>query len=435
MTKNSQIYTDYVSILLEELVVAMGCTEPISLAYAAAKTRDVLGAVPDSVELWVSGNIVKNVKSVIVPNTDGKQGLEASIAAGFIFGKSEKLLEVISEASAQQKAELNDYLKKMEIAIHPVQSESPLDIRIRAHKDEDVAEVHLAETHTNIISVSRNGEVLYSGQSSCSELGRSPKTDRSCLNLADIFDFAESVELDDVREVLARQVKCNSEIADEGLRGGYGAEIGRVLLNVYGSDHVARRASARAAAGSDARMSGCEMPVVINSGSGNQGITISVPIIEYAEHLQSGEEKMYRALVLANLLAVYLKTGIGVLSAYCGAVSAGVASGAGIAYLYGGDLRIIAHTVVNALAIASGIICDGAKASCAAKIATAVDAGILGFHMIDQGFQFRGGDGIVTKGADATIRNIARLGKEGMFDTDRVILDIMTASKLPNSVS
>ena len=279
--------------------------------------------------------------------------------------------------------------------------------------------------HTNVVLVRRNEEILYES----SMLSEAPdeavhKTDHSLLEVEKIVLFAEEVELEDVTEVLERQITYNTAIAEEGLRGKYGANIGNVLLTAYGNS-VGNRAKAWAAAGSDARMSGCELPVVINSGSGNQGITVSLPIIVYAEELHASKEQLYRALVIGNLIAIHLKTGIGCLSAYCGATSAGCGAAAGITYLYGGGYKEIAHTVVNALAINSGMVCDGAKASCAAKIASAVGAGLLGMEMYRQGSQFVGGDGIVTKGVEKTIMNVGDLAREGMAQTDKEIIQIM----------
>ena len=422
MEKTDAKYGAYIQILKEELVPAMGCTEPIALAYAAAKAREVLGALPDRVLIGASGSIIKNVKSVIVPNTNHLKGIPAAATAGIVAGRAEKKLEVISEVSPEEVAQMKEFLEKTPISVEHIDNGLTFDIVVTLYKGEGWSKVRIANYHTNIVLVEKDGEVLeevpVEGES---EEGL---TDRTLLDMKDIWDFINTADIDDIKPVLERQVEYNTAIAAEGLRGDYGANIGSVLLDMDGGN-IRTRAKAMAAAGSDARMNGCEMPVVINSGSGNQGITVSVPVIEYAKELNSGEEKMYRALALSNLTAIHQKSGIGRLSAYCGAVSAGAGAGAGIAYLCGGGYKEVIHTVVNALAIVSGIVCDGAKASCAAKIASAVDAGILGYNMYKRGQQFYGGDGIVTKGVEETIRNIGRLGKEGMRETNEEIIKIM----------
>lgn len=422
MEKANKKYDAYVQILKEELITAMGCTEPIALAYAAARCKELLGKLPEKVIVKVSGSIIKNVKSVVVPNTGGMKGIRAAVAAGVVAGRPEKRLEVISQVSDEERAAIQAYTEQADMEICYLDSGRVFDIIIEAVAGEDTAKVRIANYHTNIVLEEHNGEkLLETVVEGDQEEGL---TDRSLLNMEDIWDFAMTCEIEDVRAILDHQIDCNMAIAKEGLTHPYGACIGQVMLDAYG-DEIRNRASAMAAAGSDARMSGCELPVVINSGSGNQGITCSVPVIEYAKELCSGDEKMYRALTLSNLVAIHQKTGIGRLSAFCGAVCAGVAAGAGIAYLRGGGFKEIAHTVVNGLAIVSGIVCDGAKPSCAAKIAASVNAGILGYEMYVRGQQFYGGDGLVTKGADNTIRNIGRLGKEGMAGTNDEIIKIM----------
>ncbi len=423
MKREDEKYQAYVQILKEELVPAMGCTEPIALAYAAAKAREVLGEIPDEVKVEASGSIIKNVKSVIVPNTNHLKGIPAAATAGIIAGKAEKELEVIAEVTEEQIEEMKEFLKTRKITVEHVDHGITFEIIVTVTKGDSYAMVRIANYHTNIVHIEKDHKVLLDipveGES---EEGL---TDRSLLDVEDIWDFINTVEIDDIREVIGRQIEYNTAIADEGLRGDYGANIGRVLLETYGDADVKVRAKARAAAGSDARMNGCELPVIINAGSGNQGMTCSLPVLEYAKELNSGEEKTYRALALSNLVAIHQKTGIGRLSAYCGAVSAGAAAGAGIAYLCGGGYEEVIHTVVNALAIVSGMVCDGAKASCAAKIAESVDAGILGYNMYIRGQQFYAGDGIVTRGVEATIHNIGRLGKDGMRETNEEIIKMM----------
>ena len=422
MYKNDEKYGAYVNILREELVPAMGCTEPIALAYAAATARKVLGELPDRVVIGASGSIIKNVKSVIVPNTDHLKGIPAAAVAGIIAGKPEKELEVIAEVTAEEIARMKEYLENVEIKIEHIDNGLTFEIIVTLYKGKEYAKVRIANYHTNIVLIEKNGEVLK--EVPVDDESEEGLTDRSLLNMKDIFDFAETVEIEDVKGILDRQIEYNMAIAKEGIRGNYGANIGSVLLDI-GQDNLMVKAKAMAAAGSDARMNGCELPVIINSGSGNQGITASVPVIVYAEGTQSGKEKMYRALVLSNLTAIHQKTPIGRLSAYCGAVSAGAGAGAGIAYLCGSGYEEIIHTVVNALAIVSGIVCDGAKASCAAKIASAVEAGIFGYQMYVHGQEFVGGDGIVTNGVEATLQNVGRLGKQGMKETNEEIIRIM----------
>lgn len=422
MRKTDEKYQAYIQILKEELVPAMGCTEPIALAYAGAKAREVLGCVPDKVLVEASGSIIKNVKSVIVPNTNHLKGIPAAVTAGIIAGKAEKELEVIAEVTPDEIEQMITFLKETPITVEHIDQGITFDIVLTLYKEDSYAKVRIANYHTNIVHIEKDGEVIFDipveGEN---EEGL---TDRSLLDMKSIWNFINTVDVVDIKEVIGRQIEYNTAIADEGLRGDYGANIGSVLLSAYGDD-VRTRAKARAAAGSDARMNGCELPVIINAGSGNQGMTCSLPVLEYAKELNVTEEKKYRALALSNLTAIHQKTGIGRLSAYCGAVSAGAAAGAGIAYLCGGGYEEVIHTVVNALAIVSGMVCDGAKASCAAKIAASVDAGILGYNMYLNGQQFYAGDGIVTKGVEATIQNIGRLGKEGMRETNEEIIKMM----------
>lgn len=422
-----QKYQDYINVLKEELIPAMGCTEPIAIAYAGAIAREHLGCLPERVEIEVSGNIIKNVKSVIVPNTGGLRGIEVAAAAGIVAGDAAKELKVISEVSAEAVAVIHKFLESTPITVNFSDSKKIFDIMITVYGNGHSAYVRICEFHTNIVEIREDDKyVLQKDIAVEDSLGF---TDRGFMNVQEIIEFADTARIEDVKDILDLQIECNVNISEEGLAGDYGANIGKVLLKTYGTDDVKIRAKAKAAAGSDARMNGCEMPVVINSGSGNQGITASIPVIEYAKELGVSDEKRYRALLVSNLITIHLKSGIGRLSAYCGAVSAGCASGAGIAYLYGGGVDEVSHTIVNSLAITSGIICDGAKASCAAKIATAIDAGILGYHMYKEGQQFYGGDGIVSKGVENTIKNVGQLAKEGMATTDQEILKIMTKTQ------
>ena len=425
MERTSAVYKTYVEILKRELVCAMGCTEPIAIAYCAAVARKALGTLPSEIDVAASGNIIKNVKSVIVPNTGGLRGIEAAAAIGALAGDAEAGLQVVSHVTPDEIAALPGYMEQTAFSVSAAESEFLLDIEVTVRANGHFATVRAVQEHTNIVLVETDAGVLFSKDPDEDTGKDEGAPDYTLLNVADICEFADTCELDDVRPILERQLSCNCAIAEEGLRGNYGAGIGKVLLTAYGDD-VRTRARAYAAAASDARMNGCDLPVVINSGSGNQGITASLPVYVYAKELGASEEKLFRALLVSNLVTLHEKTGIGRLSAYCGAVSAGAGAGAGITYLHGGGCREISHTIVNALAVTSGIVCDGAKSSCAAKIAMAVEAGILGFEMYSCGKQFYGGDGLVAKGVENSIANFSRLGRVGMRETDKEIIRMMT---------
>ena len=418
-----KIYQTYLDILKEELVPAMGCTEPIAVAYAAAKARQVLGAMPERIAVSASPNIIKNVKSVIVPNTGSLRGIEAAAVAGVVAGEADEELQVLSHVTQERIAEIAEALHRIPCEVASSENGYVFYLRAFVEGGGHTACVEITGTHTNITRIEKDGKVLFASE--YTESGTQTQTDRSLLNVRDIIEFADTVNIEDIAPVLDRQITYNTAIADEGLHGNWGANIGSILLKSYGSS-VHNRAKAYAAAGSDARMSGCELPVVINSGSGNQGLTASLPVIVYAKELDVGSDMLYRALAVSNLVTIHLKTGIGALSAYCGATSAGCGAGAGITYLYGGKYHEISHTIVNAIAINSGMICDGAKPSCAAKIASAVEAGLLGFQMQSHDSQFYGGEGIVVKGVENTIRNVNSLAHDGMKETDRVIIQMMT---------
>ena len=456
MDRNSHIYQTYVNILKHELICAMGCTEPVALAYCAAVARSVLGGLPDRIKVEASGNIIKNVKSVVVPNTGGRRGIAAAAAVGVLGGNENAGMQVIANVPNEVKNQLGAFLEQTPIEVAPLDSPCVLDMIVTVSKGEKSAKVRIADEHTNIVYIEKDGKELNiasvsasaekdapsaapsassanasdacshdaTGEASAPENDPENSLDYSLLTVRGIYDFACTCDLEDVCPVIERQIRMNTAISDEGLRSDYGANIGKVLLK--GGTDVRTRAKARAAAGSDARMNGCELPVVICSGSGNQGMTASLPVIEYAKELQADHETLLRALLISNLTTLHAKAGIGRLSAYCGAVSAGAGAGAGIAYLYGGDEEDIAHTIVNTLAISSGIVCDGAKSSCAAKIATAVETGILGFEMYRNGQQFYDGEGLVVKGVENSIDNFSRLGRVGMRETDREIILMMT---------
>ena len=416
------IYNAYVKLLHEELVPAMGCTEPIAVAYAAAVAAQTLKVLPQKVYINVSSNIIKNVKSVIVPNTAGLHGLEAAAAAGIIAGRPDQKLLVISQVTDAQRAQIREYLKQAQFTVQEAQSGELFDIHITLEADAHKSICRITGSHTNIVYIQEDGNTVFEKEIEVAKAEQA--AEKALLQIDRILEFADCVAIDDVKDVLQRQIDCNMAISEEGLANNYGARVGQVLLASRGND-VVTRAKAYAAAASDARMGGCDKPVVINSGSGNQGITTSIPVIVYARELGATQEQLYRALTVSNLVTLHLKSGIGPLSAYCGAISAGCGAAAGITYLYGGKYREVAHAVVNALAINSGVICDGAKASCAAKIASAVEAGILGVDMFRNGSQFVGGDGIVSKGVENTIRNVSHLASEGMRKTDDEIIKIM----------
>ena len=417
-----KLYNAYLNILREELLPAMGCTEPIAIAYASASARALLGKMPERVQVSVSGNLIKNAMGVTVPNTDGMRGIEAAVAAGVVAGNAKKKLECIAAVNDGDRENIRAYLAKNIITVELCESELAFDCTVTVEADGDSALIRMANAHTNIVHREKNGEVISSTPVTCeSEDGMSS---HECLTVENIIEFAEAVELSEVEDLLSRQIECNTAISREGLTNPWGACIGQTLMAVAG-DNIMNRAKARAAAGSDARMNGCAMPVVILSGSGNQGMTASLPVITYAEEQNRSREELLRALVVSDLCTIHLKTYIGRLSAFCGAVCAGAGAGAGICYLEGGRMREVAHTLVNALGISSGIVCDGAKASCAGKIALSVEAGILGWEMFKNGKQFYSGEGIVTKGVENTIRNVGILGHDGMKATDKTIMDIM----------
>ena len=416
-------YNLFLQILKEELVPAMGCTEPAAIAYAGAKVRSVLdktGESPTHALIEVSGNIVKNVKSVTVPNTCGLKGIEAALAAGIALGKHEKELSVLSEIKEEEAPIVAKFLQTFPIEVKRSCSDEIFEIAVTLYSPSHVAYVKLVGDHTNVALLKLDDEVLFANDKAIPK----KQADRSALSIESIIEFADNVKIEDIREVIERQIECNMAIAEEGLTNDYGANIGKVYLS---SDpkNIKVRAKAYAAAGSDARMNGCELPVIINSGSGNQGMTTSIPVIVYASHLGVEREVLLRALTLSNLITIHLKTGIGTLSAYCGVISAGAAAACGIVYLRGGKFEAIAHTLVNALASSSGIICDGAKASCAAKIALAVESGLLGMDMYYHDCEFYAGDGIVKQGVEATIKSISRLAYVGMKETDKEIISIM----------
>ena len=416
------LYDNYVNILKHELIPALGCTEPIAIAYASAKARQVLGDMPDRIEMNLSGNIIKNVKGVTVPNSGGLKGMEVAAVLGAVGGNADVALEVL-ESVKPEDIELTKKLVAEGIcSCELAEGVANLYVEAKAIKGEHYAKITIVDHHTNITKIEKDGEMLVDRKSE--DENADAGIDRSKLTLKDIIDFANEVKIDDVREVLSRQLTMNRAISQEGLDNPWGAQVGKTLLSSRGND-VVTRACARAAAGSDARMSGCSLPVVINSGSGNQGITVSMPVLTYAEEWNISEDKLYRALCVSNLVSVHIKYYIGSLSAFCGAVSAGCGSGAAIAYMYGASYDQIGQTIINTLGNVGGIVCDGAKSSCGAKIASAVNAAILGFQMAIEGKGFRDGEGIVLSDVEETIRSMGHVGRVGMAGTDIDILNIM----------
>lgn len=424
---NRKIYNEYVTILESELVPALGCTEPIALAYAAAKAKEVLGKMPDHITMRCSGNIIKNVKGVKVPNSGGMKGVEAAAVLGITGGDPSQALEVlehvtdreIDEAEKLLKAGFCDCVLKDDVANLYIEAYA---VCKKTEKSE--ALVVIEDEHTNITHIEKDGQVLFHKEKKeyCQEREKTP--DKSLLNLEDIITFANEVQITDVEKVLGRQIKYNTRIAEEGLRNPWGAQVGRVVLEEFGED-VKWRAVAKASAGSDARMSGCALPVIINSGSGNQGMTCSLPVIEFGKELKKSKEEIYRALCVSNLVALNQKKYIGSLSAYCGAVCAAAGAGAGITYLCGGTLEQIENTVVNTIADAGGIVCDGAKPSCAAKISTALQAAMLSHKMAMRGLTFARGEGLVMDCPEDTIKAVGYVGRAGMKQTDVEILNLM----------
>ena len=429
---NEKIIKTYQDILIEELQPAMGCTEPIAIAYGASILGDALGEIPTEIAVGLSGNIIKNVKSVIVPSTGGMHGIESAVSAGIVAGSPEKKLEVLSSLGADAKEKITDFMSKCKITISELISPCTFDLYLEGRTDGKFASVRISERHTNVISVIVNGEnVTNKYMESGVIFSNVNKADKTLLSVENIVEFASTCDITDLKPYIERQIEMNMAIASEGLKTPYGASIGQLLYK-DGKADIVGKAKAYAAAGSDARMSGCELPVCIISGSGNQGITACVPVVVYARELGFSQEETIRAVILSDLITVHLKTGIGCLSAYCGAISAGCGAGAGICFLKGGRFYEIAHTIVNSVAILSGTICDGAKPSCAAKIAMAVEAGIMGYEMTATKRQFISGDGIVVKGVENTIKNIGVLASEGMRETDKKIIDLMLNSKDKN---
>ena len=418
----------YVQILKEELVPALGCTEPIAIAYTAANLRKIMGGIPDEILIESSGNIIKNAKSVIVPNTGGMKGMEASALIGLIGGNADKGLEVLADVTEEHVKLAHDYLAKSCTKLKLMDTPASLHIRITGKLNGDTGIAELIHQHTNIVLLKKNDEIIFEKPFSL-ESSAGALTDRTCLNVKDILEFADTVPVDDVSPIIMRQVEYNMRVSEDGLKSSYGIETGKNILkyNQKKGDNfsVKVQAEGEVAAASDARMCGCSYPVITNSGSGNQGLAVSVPVVVYARENKLSEEKLIRCLIVSNLLAIHQKTGIGRLSAYCGAVTAGAACAAAITYMKGGSYEQVCGTIANTLGVVSGILCDGAKQSCAAKIASALDSALFAHELAMDGDFFAGGDGVVKDDIEKTIAGIGVVAAQGMRKTDEVVLQVM----------
>lgn len=413
---------DYIKILESELVPAMGCTEPIALAYGGARAREILGGMPEKVIAKCSGNIIKNVRCVTIPNSKGLVGIEAGVLLGIAGGNAEKQMEVLEDVSDADIEMAKQMLQKGVCKVEFLDSPSVLHIILELYTEEHSAVVEIRDGHTNITSIRKDGEELLEGAVKFEYDDTDER--KVILNMENIKEFADTVELSKVQHLIERQITCNMAIANEGMKGEYGLGLGKLLVESY-PDTTLNQMKAYAAAGSEARMGGCDLPVIINSGSGNQGIASSVPVVVYARIKQVDQETLYRSLVFSNLLTIYQKTYIGKLSAFCGAVSASCASGAALTYMVGGTLDQIKMTVENTLANIPGIICDGAKISCAAKIATSLDAAIMAHNLAMKNKVYAPYTGILQEDTPETISCVGYIGKEGMKQTDKEILKIM----------
>lgn len=413
---------DYIKILESELVPAMGCTEPIALAYGGARAREILGGMPEKVIAKCSGNIIKNVRCVTIPNSKGLVGIEAGVLLGIAGGNAGKQMEVLEDVTDADIEKAKEMLKKGVCKVEFLDSPSVLHIILELYTEEHSAVVEIRDGHTNITSIRKDGKELLEGAAKFEHDDTDER--KVILNMENIKEFADTVELSKVQHLIERQITCNMAIANEGMKGGYGLGLGKLLVESY-PDTTLNQMKAYAAAGSEARMGGCDLPVIINSGSGNQGIASSVPVVVYARIKQVNQETLYRSLVFSNLLTIYQKTYIGKLSAFCGAVSASCASGAALTYMVGGTLDQIKMTVENTLANIPGIICDGAKISCAAKIATSLDAAIMAHNLAMKNKVYAPYTGILQEDTPETISCVGYIGKEGMKQTDKEILKIM----------
>ncbi len=418
---NQSIKDTLYQIMKEELIPAMGCTEPIALAYACAKAKEVLGQRPEWISASCSGNIIKNVRCVFIPNSNGMTGIEAACVLGALGGSSAKEMEVLADVTPAIIEEAKQYINAGKCEVSYLDSEIPLHFVIEMKAQEHQVALEVKHSHMNITKIEKDGQILFEKEEE--EAFSEEGIDRSILNLDLIKEYADTIEIEEIKPLFERVIRCNMAIAEEGMKGKYGVGIGNIL-QAQGGD-VYHRIKAYAAAGSEARMGGCDLPVIINSGSGNQGIASSVPVIVYAMHVHASEELLYRSLVFSALLTIYQKEFIGRLSAFCGAVSATCSSGAAITYMEGGTIEQIQKTIDSTLAITPGIICDGAKISCAAKIASGLDASLLAHTMAMNDKQYEPNTGILKDTVDETIHTVGHIGKVGMKDTDKEIIKSM----------
>ena len=424
MPLTEDLMRNYTTILKEELVAAMGCTEPIAIAYAAAKAYRELGEMPEHIRITCSGNIIKNVKGVTVPNSGGQKGIETAAVLGMVGGNADKILEVIADATEEDREKTRELVASGICDVALAEDVPNLYIKAEMWNKDHRSSVTIEEHHTDITQIEKDGQTVYVAVKDVESANEGPEGDRTKMTLAGIIEYANTVDISEVEWTLERQVTCNTAISQEGLDNPWGARVGKTMLENW-SDDVKCFACARAAAGSDARMSGCPLPVIINSGSGNQGITVTLPVVTYAERMHLSKEKMYRCLLVSNLVSIYIKHYIGSLSAFCGAVSAACGAGAAITYMSGGSYEEIGGTITNTLGNVGGIVCDGAKPSCAAKIASSVHAALLAHYMSVNQKGFRGGEGFVESDVEKTIKNMGYIGKIGMKETDKEILNVM----------
>lgn len=411
----------YLEILNEELRPALGCTEPIAVAFCAAKAKEALGSLPDHVDVYCSGNIIKNVKAVTVPNSNGQKGIEVAAMLGVVGGRADKELEVLNSVTEEDIKLADKLISEKIVNVFHEKDVDNLYVRVELSKGTETASCIVKTKHTFVSEIKKNGKVIFKEK----DLIGDSRADKSCLNLKDIYNFAKTVDVEKIKPLLKQQVEYNYAIAQVGLKENYGANVGKTLLEVFGEDNVMAKAAATAAAGSDARMNGCALPVVINSGSGNQGIAVSMPLYVYAKEKNVDEENLYRALALANLVSLLQKRYIGDLSAYCGACCAGCSSICGIAFLEGQDYETIGRIIINTASTIGGMVCDGAKSSCAAKIAASVMSGFVAYAQAKNDRSFKPGEGMIVEDIEQTIANFGRMGREGMKSTDEEILQIM----------
>ena len=420
MKKADSDYRAFLDILKEELIPAGGCTEPIAIAYTAAVARKTLGCRPEHMDVYASGNLIKNAKGVYIPNGGELRGVDAAAILGALGGNADRMLEVLLDLPDGVLDETQALMQQNYCKVHVIQGSEALHLIVNVQADGQTAEVELKNAHTHIVRIEKNGESVFRAEEDGTQDGF---TDHSCLTVEKIVDFANTCDLADIEPTLQKQIDCNMQIAEEGLNNRWGVNVGKLYYE------NGKLLQAYAAAASDARMSGCNLPVVIVSGSGNQGATASLPVIIYAQKHNIGREQLLRALALSDLIAIHLKSGIGRLSAYCGAVCAATGAGCAMTYLDGGTLEQIDQTITNSIATSSGMVCDGAKPSCAAKIATSLESAIMAHDLAMANRTFQSGEGIVMDNVEQTIDAVGCVASQGMHITDQVIRNLMTQQK------